>query len=897
MNSTPIRSYSKTPTGSKIRNYPIGLLTSTQMNRLLYLLSALWLVTGNSDAQNVKASQTGPIQAGPVSLANDHVQVVWKNTSAGWVIGQVRVKTGANWQDAGIPSGEYTLLYAAEKPSSIPDTTFRDITGEVFPGPKYQYQKTQWSESTNTVSLNTAGRAIHFFPKEARQVRKNSLIFRQETEVATVELTWSFDPKFPSDILVEQTLTPKKGGYFSLATPTLTVVPVADLAWATVPGYFQGNAIQKNFALAYAYGHGIPTLPVVYRERCASTLSPIVSTKTGVTLSVIPEPGLGRDPWAADHSTQTDWHIGLSHRNRKADLSPTLYYPVLGEYKSAMKPGESLRYSFRYSLTGGDWFAAINHAANDVYQFDKSLSLRQNKQSLTGRIEQMHHYLTDPSTSMWNVEDYEGMRIGAQSYLGGVVGSNKDAMKNSDYGAMWMLARATHDSLLIQNVLPYALNFKLAQQDTQDDFFKGAVEGQYYLAKSKKFVEEWGAVVEPIGLTYYTMLDIGNMLLFEPNNGVLKKRLRLGADRLLTWQKPDGRWAVAYDKKTDKEEFLDIQDLRPTFYGLIVAYRLLNDPKYLAAAQKGADWFIKNAVETGSFLGVCGDARYAPDFATGQSAQALLDLYELTKDGRYKKAAITAAKIYTTSIYTHPIADQAPKSVNGTPREDWEISQSGLSFEHGGIFGSANRAGPIQLASHAGLFVRMYQLTKEPVFLDMARAAAIGRDAFVDAKTSVASYYWNAMNKGAGPYPHHAWWQIGWLTDYLLAEANLRSNGQIAFTRGFVTPKVGPHQTYGFAPGSIYGKPANLLIKDGLAIPDNPNVECITAQSSDQKRLFIILMNDLGQSVTTTVQVQSKRAGMNGTGTLTDLINRKTVAKPQLTLPPYGMAVWTIDQP
>jgi hypothetical protein len=84
-------------------------------------------------------------------------------------------------------------------------------------------------------------------------------------------------------------------------------------------------------------------------------------------------------------------------------------------------------------------------------------------------------------------------------------------------------------------------------------------------------------------------------------------------------------------------------------------------------------------------------------------------------------------------------------------RQDWEISQSGLSFEHGGIFGSANTHGPIQLASHAGLFVRMHQLTGEKIFIDMARAAAWGRDAFVDPKTSVASYYWRAMNRGAGP--------------------------------------------------------------------------------------------------------------------------------------------------
>ncbi len=82
-------------------------------------------------------------------------------------------------------------------------------------------------------------------------------------------------------------------------------------------------------------------------------------------------------------------------------------------------------------------------------------------------------------------------------------------MKNSDYGAMWMLATATKDHLLTQQRLPYALNFKLAQQQTEGGFFKGAAVGQYYLAKSKKLVREWGEELKQIGLTYNTMSVIG----------------------------------------------------------------------------------------------------------------------------------------------------------------------------------------------------------------------------------------------------------------------------------------------------------------------------------------------------------------------------------------------------
>ncbi|GAB3495238.1 hypothetical protein GCM10027341_12290 [Spirosoma knui] len=829
-------------------------------------------------------------------LANDHVKLVWAKTAQGFAVKQVQVKQGSRWQTLGTPSGEHTLLYSADKPSTTPDTTFNDITGEPFPGPKYHYQREQWNECTNPIALNKAGKAIHFFPATVQTTGKTNVTFRQETDVATISTTWSLDPTFPTDVVVSQQLTAKKQGYFSLATPSIATIAESQLSWATVPGYFQGNTFQTNFALAYAYGHGIPTLPAIYRERSASTLSPMVSTRNGLTLSVIPQPGLGRDPWKSDKLTQTDWELGLSHMNRKAQLSPTLYFPILGEAKSALKAGETVSYTFQYSLTNGDWFKALNHAVYDVYRFKESLAIRQNKQSLTDRLEKMHHYLTDPKTSLWNVEEFEGRKIGAQSYLGGVVGSNKDAMKNSDYGAMWMLAASTNDPLLTQNVLPYALNFKLVQQQTTPGFFEGAVRGQYYLAKSKKFVEEWGDVMEPIGVTYYTLLDVGNMLLFEPNNAELKQRLKLGAERLLSWQKPDGSWAVAYDHTSNAEIFRDIQDVRPTFYGMIVAYRLLNDPKYLTAAKKGADWMLKQAIETGSYLGVCGDARYAPDFATGQTAQAYLDLYDLTNEARYKEAAITAAKVYTTSIYTHPIASHKPKTVNGIAREDWEISQTGLNFEHGGIFGSANRHGPIQLASHAGMFIRLYRLTREPIFADMARAAAVGRHAFVDPQTSVASYYWNTMNKGAGPYPHHAWWQIGWLTDYLLAEVELRSGGKATFPRGFVTPKVGPHQTYGFAPGRIYGQEAHLLIREGIVLPDNPNVEYVLAQSADKKQLFIILLNNRAQATNALVQLKPEVL-RPGKGVLKSVSDTRSLdaAKAAVQLAPFGIAVWSYE--
>jgi hypothetical protein len=831
-------------------------------------------------------------------LENNRLRIAWAKTNAGWKIARLQIFARARWLTLSNPSGEYTLLYSSEKPSDAPDRAFKTVTGTTWPDTAYRYQISAWNQAVSPVALNSAGTAVYFYPASAKILGRNSIAFISETPLATISSIWQLDESYPGDIRVSQSMVCKKAGYYSLASPALLTVGEKDMAWATVPGYFQGKEMQKNFILSYAYGQGIPDLPALYRERCASALCPIITNREKISVSVIPEPGLGRDPWAADKNTHQDWCLAISHKNRRAQLSPTLYYPVLGEPKSQLGAGSKISYRFRYSLMNGEWWRMLEHAVEDVYDFKEGLGLRRNRESLVGRIEQMRKYLSDRKTSLWNVEEYKGLKIGGQSYLGGVVGSNRDAIKNSDYGAMWMMANISNDHYLKDSVLPYALNFKLAQQQTEPGFFRGAAMGQYYLSNSKRFTEEWGEFVEPMGLTYYTILDIGNILLFEPGNAGLKKRLALGADLLLKWQKPDGSWEVAYDRHTQRPLFTDLKDLRPTFYGLLVAYRILQDKKYLDAAKRGADWFIRNAVEKGSFIGVCGDARYAPDFATGQSAQALLDLYDLTRNKKYETAAIRTARMYMTSIYTHPVPSRKMKLVNGIPREDWQIAQAGLSFEHGGIIGSANGAGPILLCSHAGMFVRVFQLTGDSLFLYMARAAAIGRDAFVDSATGVASYYWKTMNRGAGPYPHHAWWQIGWITDYIMAEAQFRTSNAVIFPRGFITPKVGPHESYGFAPGRIFGEPARLIIRQGLVELDNPDIEYITAVSEDKKKLFVVVLNDIGEKTDVHIRLDTRQLGAGiQVGSIKELTTGEHLnsLEKQVELNGYGIRVYSLN--
>ncbi|MBZ4189290.1 glycerophosphoryl diester phosphodiesterase [Niabella beijingensis] len=840
-------------------------------------------------------------QQAPYRLKNGRLGLEWQKTGDGFMLKKLEVYKENKWVRLPGVLGQYTLLYAADQPGTaagnLTDAAGKTIT---FPEPEYRYVIPKWKEATSAVSLNREGTATVFYPSFCA-ITQQGLVFRQQGGPADLKATWELDPANENDIKVTLQLVAHKAGYYSIASPALFTGDKDRFSWAIIPGIFQGNRINNNFVDAYAYGHGVPALPVVARERTAAALTSILTTKEGVTLSVTAAPGTGRDPWAGNKLTQSDWLLGLSMINRQGQLTPTLYHPVLGQKKSFLNPGDTVTFEFRYTVTTGDWYQTYQHVVNDIYRFDTFLQLKKSQEPLSDRISKLFHYVRSDSTSRWRVFDYKGMHIGAQEYLGGVYESEKDAVKNADYGAMWMLAHLTRDPVLLQKRLPEALNFKLAQQHTAPGFFKGAAAGQYYLYKSRRFTEEWGPYTEPIGTTYYLMLDIGNILLFEPDQPALKKELRQAADWLLEKMHPEGFWEVAYDNASHRPLFEDLKDYRPTFYGLLVAYKLLGDKKFLHAAIKAADWFIKNSVEQGFFLGVCGDTRFAPDFATGQSAQALLDLYEITKTSRYRQAAIQVAELYTTSVYSHPIPSTDKKQVEQRSLEDWQISQVGLSFEHGGIIGSANGHGPILLASHAGLFVRMFQLTKDSLFLKMARTAALGREAFVDAPTGVASYYWTAMNKGAGPYPHHAWWQVGWITDYLMAELSLRSNGQISFPAGFLAPKVGPHKTYGFSSGKIYGNEAELVMTDQLVTLNNPNIDYLCAIDRRTKKVYLFLLNNDDETQTTDLNLSQNATvgGIRITPGNAELLSEgkrlPAALKNAISIAPYGLRVYRFD--
>ncbi|WP_156141233.1 glycerophosphoryl diester phosphodiesterase [Sphingomonas sp. 37zxx] len=737
-------------------------------------------------------------------------------------------------------------------PINAKGQTFREAYPELVFDEVYDSKGDDWIEKmwersfvpiSNAVTFDKAG---DYTQPTATAVRSmgDGVLISQKSDRASIEAAWRIDPSFPTDIIVDVTATVHQSGYYSFSSPQLLSVDPSQLAWATTPGYFQGRAINSDIAQSMIYGQGVPDRSILARERTLSAPASILDLKSGLSIATIAAPGLAQDPMEDNGKARTRSRMAMSHMTREGALFPILHHPVLGEEGSKRAAGETITFSMRYSLAKRSWFETYKHIARDIYASLTYLDIAKPETSLTERVRRQLVYLSDPKASRWVVAKSEGREIGAQEYNGWVPYKDNDAIKTSDLGAMWLSGTRSSIGDFGKTRLPYVRNLKIVQQDRKPGFTHGASRGQYYLTKSDRFVEESGKLIEPIATSYYTAMDIGTILLFEPGDKELREALRLAAERLLKWQRSDGSWAVAYMEGSHEERYKFVKDLRPTFYGLLVAYKVLGDDRYLKAARKGADWLVREAVENGHFLGVCGDVAHVNDFATAQIGQAMLEMYDITGDARYKAAAIETARIYTMSIYTWPTPSAKPMAFRGADIPAWTKTQFGLGFEHGGHRGSARWSGPILLSTYAGFFVRIHELTKDPFFLELARSAAIGRDGFVDDATSVASYYWATFDAGAGPFPHHAWWQIGWIVDYLMSEVELRSSGGIKFPKGFMTPKVGPTLSYGFKPGTVFGHKAQLSLGEPAFAIADAAIDQIVMKAVEGDDQFVVLLND-----------------------------------------------------
>ena len=70
-----------------------------------------------------------------------------------------------------------------------------------------------------------------------------------------------------------------------------------------------------------------------------------------------------------------------------------------------------------------------------------------------------------------------------------------------------------------------------------------------------------------------------------------------------------------------------------------------------------------------------------------------------------------------------------------------------------------------------------------------------------------------------------------------------------------ITPKVGPHQTYGFAPGKIYGATASLVLRNGMLSTKNSYLDYFAALDEKNQKIYFMLLNNDDENLNTTIDL------------------------------------------
>ncbi|MEV1329435.1 hypothetical protein AB0J20_07645 [Micromonospora costi] len=341
---------------------------------------------------------------------------------------------------------------------------------------------------------------------------------------------------------------------------------------------------------------------------------------------------------------------------------------------------------------------------------------------------------------------------------------------------------------------------------------------------------------------------------------------------------------------------LDAQDYwlkRSPMSAPLAAYRLTRDATWRQQAEEAADRYVAEE------LGQPYDGEADPhDFAIYYCRAwiDLLEMYEETGRGHYLDAAYAEAKRFVTMVFARPVpdatvtvpqrplfvdrqieltgwwdpADLYPYPATDVPDEEvpaWQVSPTGLGIEavntyrfNGFTLNPAWAPFLLRLAAHTG----------DDLLRDVAHNALVGRF------TNYPGYYYRQFTVHhlrpdfpyTGPfgnttvYYHHAPAQLGMAIDYLIAEHETRSGGEIRFPAEFEQNYVWfAYRVYGHRPGRFHGIGGVWLwLPKGLVRLDTEQVNWIAAEGGDV--LCVSLTNAAAASTTVTVTLDAARVPM-----------------------------------
>jgi hypothetical protein len=674
-------------------------------------------------------------------------------------------------------------------------------------------------------------------------------------------------PGGDAEPVLTYTLTPKQAAWFSVGYTGAPAHALAEVEEVWQPFIWQGKRFPAQSILTPAFECSLPATLV---RKGATTLGVVVDADE---FPFQPLPLLENS------------RFGVAVRNAAGQAQPLVFAPVLGLAESKRAAGQPFAFKLRLFAGRGDTTVAYEAIARRLYGFR---DYRTNAiASLNETLDNMIDY--GMSRYSWFVEELKGC-----AYSTDVPG----AVKNVSSLNPLNLALVTDDEEIFRRRAYPIIEFMLSREK----FLFSLDPKQKIQSPSRALLGPCAPVSE-----LATLFGITH-----------------GASPVLR--------ALAV-KLSGRNRTLNLDDVAEggSWPNQLALWQETGEARFLAAARQGADAYVSEQVDRAATAfdqpGMFFWTGFAPKWID------LFRLYEATGEPRYLAAARKGARQYAQFTWVAPRIPDVNVTVNRggnapvywylkskghqpmhAPQEDvpaWRLSEIGLTPESSGTM-SGHRG--IFMANFAPWMLRISAATGDALLHDVARSALVGRyrnfpgyhinterttiyeradyPLHEHTELSVNSFHYN-----------HIWPHMSILLDFLVTDAFARSGGAIDFPAHFIEGYAYlQSKFYGDRPGKFYGRDdAVLWLPRRLLKTGSVELNYLTARGA--KGLYVAFTNQSPQPVTTEVtinpavlpQVAGKRFVARGLGTGSGAPAELQDGRMRVTVPAMGIVAFEVE--
>ena len=617
-------------------------------------------------------------------------------------------------------------------------------------------------------------------------------------------------------------ITPKKDGFFSVGYTGAPEFMLSQVKEIWQPLVWQEKRFPESPVMTLAFRCPIPTALVHDGNHSLG----VMAASEEFPFDPLPLP--------------TNSRFGVMVRNEEGKAQPQLFAPVPGGEGSQMKVGETFQFKSFMVIEPGEIHEAFENIARSDFGFK---DYRKNETvSLNQTFENMVDY--SMSDYAWFVDSLKGF-----AYSTDVPG----AVKNVSSLNPLELAIVMDDSVMFEQRAYPTLEYMLSREK----FLFSLDAKQKIQHPSRSMTGPIAPVSELTSL--YNILGQSNVFFLE----LAKKEFARSRIRNL-----------------------DVAEKGDSWVNAMQIYKATLEDKFLKLAITGADEYIQKRIEIKQTDFQDSDApglffwnAFTPKWVE------LTELYEITQDKKYLKAAQDGARRYTMFTWMSPSIPDTSILVNKDGKaplywylkskgheqmyfpeekvEAWRLSEIGLTAESSGT-SQGHRA--IFMANYAPWMLRLGHYADDIFLKEVAKSAIIGR------YQNFPGYHINTARTTAyekADYPlrehkalsvnsfhyNHILPMASMLLDYLVTDAFVRSKGKIDFPSEYMEGYAYlQNKLYGSQPGKFYDEEGvQLWMPKNLLTVSHPQLNYIAGYN--ESGLYLAFTNQSKDVVKATVMV------------------------------------------